>query len=191
VALGTSDRREDLERRALLSARALVDRMRALYRRLERSTGAPIAAHRALACIDAEPGITASRLASHMGIQRPALSQVLRSLVARGWVERVRDDSDQRSVRVYLTSAGRQLVGATSGRARGALQRAVRQLSGRGLESLAKGLEELLSYLPGPGEDGVKKRGATLAGAVPLPAAPAQVGPPSMRGSRSRLADHS
>ena len=149
--------RDSLERRALLAARALVDRMRTLYRELERLTGAPIAVHRALACIGAEPGIAASKLATAVGMRRPALSHVLRGLVDRGWVERVRSDSDQRSVRVYLTTAGRQLLGATAGRAVGALQRAVRQLPNDRLEGLAEGLEDMLTHLPAPPKEATSK----------------------------------
>ncbi len=140
--------REELERRALLAARTLVDRMRSLYRDLERDTGAPIAAHRALACVGDEPGITASRLALALGMQRPALSHVLRSLVEGGWVERVRSDADQRSVRLYLAVPGRRVLAATAGRAVGTLQRAVRQLTDRGLEGLAASLDEVLQHLP-------------------------------------------
>lgn len=139
-----------LERRALLAARALVDRMRTLYRELERHTGAPIAVHRALACIGAEPGMVASKLAAALGMRRPALSQVLRVLVERGWAVRERSDTDQRSVRIYLTSSGRLLVGATAGRAVGTLQRAVRQVSNTRLEGLAAGLEDMLAHLPTP-----------------------------------------
>lgn len=154
-----SSGRDRTERRALLATRSLVDRMRTLYRELERLTGAPIAVHRALACIAEEPGIKASGLALALGMQRPALSHGLRGLVERGWVERVRSDSDQRSVRIYLTAAGRQLVGATAGRAVGALQRAVRRLSNDALAGLAVGVDELLQYLPPPaGQDGVRPR---------------------------------
>jgi DNA-binding MarR family transcriptional regulator len=148
--------REHLERRALLATRSLVDRMRALYRELERLTGAPIAVHRALACIGDEPGITASRLALSLGMQRPAVSHVLRGLVERGWVERVRNDSDQRSVQIYLTAAGRTLRGATAGRAVGALQRSVRRLPYDKLEALAAGVDELLRHLPPPTAEGMR-----------------------------------
>ena len=168
--------RERLEQRALLATRSLVDRMRALYRELERLTGAPIVVHRALACLGEEPGITASRLALALGMQRPALSHVLRGLVERGWVERVRSEFDQRSVRIYLTAAGRHVVGATAGRAVGALQRAVRRLSNGGLEGLATGVEELLPYLPepsasrqpGPRRSARRRRGRPRASETPL-----------------------
>lgn len=137
-----------LERDALLSARSLVDRMRALYRELERMTDAPITVHRALACIGEEPGIPASRLAARLGMQRPAVSHVLKGLVARGWIERRRHEGDQRSVQIHPTAEGQQILRATSGRAVGTLQRAVRSLNPRQLQQLAGGLSALLARLP-------------------------------------------
>ena len=137
-----------LERDALLSARALVDRMRTLYRELERMTDAPITVHRALACIGEEPGIPASRLAIRLGMQRPAVSHVLKGLVARGWIERRRHEGDQRSVQIHPTADGQQILRATSGRAVGTLQRAVRSLNARQLQQLADGLAALLARLP-------------------------------------------
>lgn len=137
-----------LERDALLSARALVDRMRTLYRELERMTEAPITVHRALACIGEDPGIPASRLATRLGMQRPAVSHVLKGLVARGWIERRRHEGDQRSVQIHPTAEGLQILRATSGRAVGTLQRAVRGLSARQLRQLADGLAGLLARLP-------------------------------------------
>jgi len=140
--------RSALERDALLSARALVDRMRTLYRELERMTDAPITVHRALTCIGEEPGIPASRLATRLGMQRPAVSHVLKGLAARGWIERRRHEGDQRSVQIHPTADGLQILRATSGRAVGTLQRAVRALSARELRQLANGLAALLVRLP-------------------------------------------
>src|SRR5687767_6763747 len=142
--------REALENKALVAARALVDRMRTLYRELERLTDAPITLHRALVCVGNEPGLTASKLASMLGMQRPAVSQILKSLVARDWIERRRSEDDQRAVRVYPTSAGKQVLQATAGRAVGTLQRAVCNLSSRDLERLSEGIEAVLTHLPDP-----------------------------------------
>jgi len=139
-----------LEREALLSARALVDRMRTLYRELERMTDAPITVHRALACIGEEPGVPASRLATRLGMQRPAVSHVLKGLAGRGWIERRRHEGDQRSVEINVTAEGQKILRATSGRAVGTLQRAVRLLSERELDQLASGLAALLARLPDP-----------------------------------------
>ncbi len=143
-----AERRPRLEREALFASRTLVDRMRALYRELERRTDAPITMHRALVCVGNEPGISASGLAAALGMQRPAISHVLKGLAERGWIERRREDSDQRSVRLYVTSNGRRVLGATAGRAAGTLQRSVRKLSDDALAGLTAGLGALLNHLP-------------------------------------------
>jgi DNA-binding MarR family transcriptional regulator len=147
-AIPASRPRAATERRALLAARALVDRMRDLYRGLERLTGAPIGVHRALACIHDANGISASGLADALGMRRPAVSHILNGLAERGWVERLRSVDDQRSVRLYLTAEGRRIVGLTAGRAAGTLQRAVRALPSAQLQGLAIGLESLLPHVP-------------------------------------------
>lgn len=147
-----SSTREVLESQALLAARALVDRMRTIYRELEHLTGAPITLHRALVCIGNEPGLAASRLAAQMGMQRPAISQVLKNLEARGWIARRRDDGDQRTVHIHCTAAGRQILQATAGRAVFTLRRAVCSLEDEDLARLALGIESLLAELPVNGE---------------------------------------
>jgi DNA-binding MarR family transcriptional regulator len=140
--------RAALEKRALLAARALVDRMRALYRELEKVTGAPITLHRALVVIGNDPGLPASRLATQLGMQRPAVSQMLKTMEFRGWIERRRDADDQRAVQIHCTSVGRRVLQATSGRAVVTLQRAVCNLRDEQLANLATGVENLLKELP-------------------------------------------
>ena len=140
--------RQDLERDALLAARTLIDRMTRMYRELERLTGAPIALHRALTCIGAEPGLPASQLATALGLKRPAVSHLLKSLAARGWIKRVRSAEDQRQVRLYPTERGGQILSMTSGKAVGTLQRSVRRLSDQELRGVATGLDAILRHLP-------------------------------------------
>jgi len=148
VRAASAQSRDALEKRALLASRALVDRMRALYRELEQMTGAPITLHRALVCIGNEPGLPASRLAAQLGMRRPAVSQTLKNLATRGWIERRRSDRDQRAVQIHCTSAGRQILQATAGRAVVTLQRAVCNLPDSHLAHLAAGVERLLAELP-------------------------------------------
>lgn len=133
-----------MEHSALLRARELVDRMRALYRELEERTGAPVVMHRALAIIAAEPGIPASGLAAALGLQRSTMSHVLKALAMKKWIERRRSDEDQRSVRLYVTAAGRGVLQGTAGRVAGVLQQAVRQLDEQQLRQLDQSLETLL-----------------------------------------------
>jgi DNA-binding MarR family transcriptional regulator len=136
--------------------------MRALYRELERMTEAPITMHRALACVGESPGLTASQLAARLGMQRPAVSHVLKGLAARGWIERRRHERDQRSVQIHPTAEGQQVLRATGGRAVGTLQRAVRGLKSRELQQLTAGLASLLARLPDPPSPQVPSRASAV-----------------------------
>ncbi|MEO8307842.1 MAG: MarR family transcriptional regulator [Pseudomonadota bacterium] len=141
------------EQAALLLARTLVDRTRSLYRELEQSTGAPVQAHRALAGIAAEPGIQSSQLANLLGMQRSAVSHLLKTLAQQGWIERRRSGDDQRSVHLFVTQTGNGVVGSTAGRVVGVLQSAVEQLDNTQLAELERSLQALLPYIapPAPG----------------------------------------
>lgn len=138
------------EQAALLLARTLVDRTRALYRELEQRTGAPVQAHRALAGIAADPGIQSSQLASLLGMQRSALSHLLKSLAQQGWIERRRTGDDQRSVHLFVTTAGNGILGATAGRMAGVLRHAVEQLDNTQLIELERSLSALLLHVAAP-----------------------------------------
>src|SRR5690349_22805820 len=129
--------------------------MRSMYRELERLTDAPITLHRALVCIGNQPGLPASELARQLGMKKPAVSQALKSLALRGWIERRRHDGDQRSVQIHVTAAGEKILRATAGRAVVTLQRAVRSLSSGDLTRLAQGLKSLLTLLPEPAPSAV------------------------------------
>jgi DNA-binding MarR family transcriptional regulator len=141
------DRRE-VERAGLISARAFIDDMRSRYIDLEKLTGASISMHRALACVAATPGVSASSLATTLGMKRPALSHILKGLAERGWIERLRAPMDQRAVQLHLSAAGKQTVEATAGRAVGTLQRAIARLSDDEVMCLSAGLAALLRELP-------------------------------------------
>lgn len=150
--------RHSTERTALLSLRAFIDDMRARYRELERETGASITMHRALACIASSPGVSASGLAEVLGMKRPAVSHLLKGLSGRGWIERRRIQTDQRSVQLFLTPPGKQIIDATGGRAVGVLQRAVNKLSDMEVEALSSGLVALLQELPAPARPGARRK---------------------------------
>jgi len=62
-----------------------------------------------LLIIDANPGVTQSRLAQAVGLDRSTMVGVLHALEARGLVERRRGE-DRRTNALWLTRAGRALV---------------------------------------------------------------------------------
>lgn len=70
-----------------------------------------------LLLIDANPGVTQSRLAQAVGIDRSTLVGVLHALQARNLVERRRGE-DRRTNGLWLTRAGRALVASLKQRIR-------------------------------------------------------------------------
>lgn len=62
-----------------------------------------------LMLIEANPGLTQSRLAQAMALDRSTMVGVLDALEARGWVER-RKGKDRRTNGLWLTRAGRALL---------------------------------------------------------------------------------
>jgi len=147
MAVGKHLQRDHQRRAALLAVRCVIDQMRERYRSLERATGAPITSHRVLATIAALPGIGASALAEHLGMNRPAMSQALKSLEERGWISRRRDLGDGRSVQLRLTESGTRLLRSTVGRASGTLERCIRGLSDRELRAASVGLQAIARQL--------------------------------------------
>lgn len=156
----SSHSRIERQRRALLAARVLIDRMRVIYGQIERLTDAPVSAQRALACIADDPGIAASQLARVLGIQRSGVSHILKLLVARNWVQRRREADDQRSVQLHLTTSGRRILRLTTVRAAGALRQAVGHLTGAQLKQVDEGLSALNGLLPVFAADADSRRAA-------------------------------
>jgi len=62
-----------------------------------------------LLLIEANPGVTQSRLAQAMALDRSTMVGVLDALEARGWLER-RKGRDRRTNGLWLTRAGRALL---------------------------------------------------------------------------------
>jgi MarR family transcriptional regulator, organic hydroperoxide resistance regulator len=149
MSVGNVLQRDRQRREALLAMRAVIDQMREHYHALERATGAPITSHRVLAAVAATPGIGASALARQLGMNRPAMSQVLKSLDDRGWISRRRDLGDGRSVQLRITQSGGQLVRSTVGRASGTLDRCIRALSDVELRAATVGLRAIAKQLTG------------------------------------------
>ena len=60
--------------------------------------------------------LTAGEQARHLGISRATATEVVNRLEAKGLVERLRDERDQRRVFVWLTERGREQIAALAGR---------------------------------------------------------------------------
>jgi DNA-binding MarR family transcriptional regulator len=60
--------------------------------------------------------LTVGEQARHLGISRATATEVVDRLEAKGLVERLRDQRDQRRVFVWLTESGRRQTAALEGR---------------------------------------------------------------------------
>lgn len=95
-----------------------------------------------LLLIDANPGVTQSRLAQAVGIDRSTLVGVLHALAARALVERRRGE-DRRTNGLWLTRAGRALVAGLKQRIRVHERRVASRLSAAERAQLLALLEKL------------------------------------------------
>jgi DNA-binding MarR family transcriptional regulator len=95
-----------------------------------------------LLLIDANPGVTQSRLAQAVGIDRSTLVGVLHALQARDLIERRRGE-DRRTNGLWLTRAGRLLVSSLKQRIRVHERRVAARLSPSERTELLALLEKL------------------------------------------------
>ncbi|WP_282606269.1 MarR family winged helix-turn-helix transcriptional regulator [Pelagibius sp. Alg239-R121] len=90
-----------------------------------------------------------SDIAEHIGVDRTALSRVLREMEAKDLVRRARDDSDGRSTRVSLTRKGRRCLDGALPQSQGTTNHFGGKLNCREVEILHRLIDKLLS-----GEEG-------------------------------------
>jgi DNA-binding MarR family transcriptional regulator len=95
-----------------------------------------------LLLIDANPGVTQSRLAHAVGLDRSTLVGVLHALEARGLVERRRGE-DRRTNGLHLTRRGRSLIGGLKQRIRVHERRVAARLTSSERTELLALLEKL------------------------------------------------
>mgnify|MGYP002377854585 FL=1 len=68
-----------------------------------------------LSAIDPQPS-TASQLAVHAGVTRASMTKVLDSLDHSGWIKRVRNAQDRRTILVKLMPSGRSVISEAAAR---------------------------------------------------------------------------
>ena len=74
------------------------------------------AEYAALVVIDANPGARSADISLLLGIEKANFTGFLRRLERRGWVRREPSANDGRALALYLTVAGRDLLGAVRDR---------------------------------------------------------------------------
>lgn len=91
-----------------------------------------------------EPGITVSELARKIGAAKSHISTLTDGLVRDGYIEKQSDPSDQRLIRMYLTSAAVTLLKEHEERAQAMWAMVLQELPEQDLEDLARFLRNLL-----------------------------------------------
>lgn len=90
------------------------------------------------------PGATVGELADRLGISRPAATQSVDRLVARGLVQRIGDVEDRRRVHLRLTAKGEAVTRRTLADMERELDAVLEKMSDEDREALARGIDAFL-----------------------------------------------
>ena len=88
-----------------------------------------------------DEGMNPSDLAKKLGYTRPRMTRILDSLEAKGYVERVPDESDRRRVIAYCTEEGRRHAGDHSSNGVSSLAKTLSMMGEHDARELLRGLE--------------------------------------------------
>ncbi len=102
---------------------------------------------RALIELVAARGISQGQLGALLGLEKSTVSRLAAGLERKGWVERGRDEANQRYVRLYLTPEGSRVAAVVWQAWQSRQARILSGLSGREREGLAAGLRGLIREL--------------------------------------------
>jgi len=90
-----------------------------------------------------EPGITISELSRRIDMAKSHISNLVRDLEERGWVEKQPDKTDQRILRLYLTPAIGGFLAELRQEIRAAIGELVADIPADRAHSLVEGLEDI------------------------------------------------
>ncbi len=88
-------------------------------------------------------GVALTWLAGHLGLPKSTTSVLIKSLAARGYLERARDPQDERRLAIKLTDKGRRTVERDTVLRPDALAAALARLDSGTRKELLEGLERL------------------------------------------------
>ena len=110
-----------------------------------------------------QPGLRLGALAGKMSIHQTTASNLVDALVKKSYVNKARDQPDQRVVTLTLTEAGQAVLAQAPQPARGLLPGALSRLDGASLDQLNAGLAALLAVVaPGDTQAGLQPFGFTM-----------------------------
>jgi DNA-binding MarR family transcriptional regulator len=115
--------------------------------RIELATGIGGPALRALAVVQATPGLRVTELARALLVRQPTASQIVAELEAAGMLLRKRAARDQRAVELHPTAKARRALAVAPGPALGVLPAALAALPAADLARLGTALDALIAHL--------------------------------------------
>ena len=93
------------------------------------------------------PGITISALARKTGMAKSHVSNIIRELQQRGWVEKKEDAGDQRVIKLYLTPAAAEYLDTIRQDIRNKINELVADVPEQEALDLIKGLTDIKAAL--------------------------------------------
>jgi DNA-binding MarR family transcriptional regulator len=152
AAVSPSSRTErgTLELRILQSFRTVVGSARNYDAEVRSRTGISGSQLWALSEISREGGMSVNAVAERLALHQTTASNLVNTLSERRLIRRVRDQADQRVVRLYATADGMRLLLRAPGPYAGLLIDALRKLEPTELSKLLRGLGALLGAMKGP-----------------------------------------
>lgn len=137
----------DQSMRVLRQFRIVFNAVKTHFRQVEREAGVGGAQLWALSVIERHPGIGATGLARQLDIHQSTASNLVRSLVERGYVSGSREGADRRTVALHVQPAGREILQRAPLPFAGVLPDALASLDGETLAQLERNLDRLINEL--------------------------------------------
>ncbi|MBL8525028.1 MAG: MarR family transcriptional regulator [Betaproteobacteria bacterium] len=134
--------------------RIVIRNIKTHYQDVEKSIGVSGAQLWALSVVAEKPGIKVGELASELAIHQSTASNLIERLTQLGFIERRREDSDQRVVSVYLTQQGESAIRQAPKPAIGLLQNALLTMDEGDLADLHESLHKLITAIGHKGRAG-------------------------------------
>lgn len=133
--------------RVLRQFRVVFNAVRTHFQRVEKQVGVGGASVWALNVIRRQPGLGVNALAMAMDIHQSTASNLMRQLLAQNLVRTEKSEHDRRSVKIFIESAGLDLLKRVSGPYEGVLPDALKRLPPETIAQLNRNLGELIDVL--------------------------------------------
>ncbi|CAM3728681.1 MarR family winged helix-turn-helix transcriptional regulator [Roseateles saccharophilus] len=135
--------------RVLRRFRLVFNTVKTHFQQVEKQAGIGGAQLWALSLIDTRPGLGSGELARAMDVHQSTASNLVRALVARGFVQAGKDDADRRTVQLTLLPEGRAVLDKAPMPLSGVLPQALASLDAATLTRLDEDLARLIDVLDG------------------------------------------